>query len=502
MAALLVALYTSFRLPLDTSWTDLFHEGEYLSPHLYFETAHASPLLIHGQMDYWPAQFAATHCPGALLVCTRAINSGFTALAGVLFFLCAMAAAPRHRSRAFAGVIAIILMLAINGTRDTIVNIQQGAPAIRDVWPLTTILFLLLAAGRGGKAGLLLSFLGGLVAGSTMFFAYNRGLANILAVITYIIVTAVAGAGRRKSIAASSGLGIGLALLVGADLDMARTHTANVLYWIMHGEIWAFGVRASLGMLRAFIFYSFAAPLLIGTLWFGWKSWHRQSRSEIVPILAFLAAICALTLMQTMQRYDQVHLSFAIPYLVLLAVVLQSHRPAPTRTAVLRPASLAIYAIGLVLITTDYPLFGGLRGAAAPNLHGLLLGGLPRDIDLVEPDVRSVASLLRLSNPDCTYVLNNAAGLYQLSSRKPCSTVMMPLYASGTAETQIIEDLAKARPPLIVSRSGDWFEVIDGRGLDVRTPKLAAWIAANYPTRFNVGKIELRSRMPGPRRAI
>jgi hypothetical protein len=38
------------RLP-DAPWIDLFNEGEYLSPQLYFNAPGAAPLLIHGQMD-------------------------------------------------------------------------------------------------------------------------------------------------------------------------------------------------------------------------------------------------------------------------------------------------------------------------------------------------------------------------------------------------------------------------------------------------------------------
>lgn len=48
--AIVVVLLTSFRLP-DAPWIDLFNEGEYLSPQLYFDAPGAAPLLIHGQMD-------------------------------------------------------------------------------------------------------------------------------------------------------------------------------------------------------------------------------------------------------------------------------------------------------------------------------------------------------------------------------------------------------------------------------------------------------------------
>jgi hypothetical protein len=120
---------------------------------------------------------------------------------------------------------------------------------------------------------------------------------------------------------------------------------------------------------------------------------------------------------------------------------------------------------------------------------------LPSDAALVGPDVSAVAILLHRTDPACTYALNNAAGLSELSGRKPCSTMMMPAYASGDGEVQLIADLARTRPPVVVSHRGDGIAIL-GRTLDARNPRLAAWVDANYPVAFRIGNIEFRSWAP------
>jgi hypothetical protein len=494
VSAILVALLTSFHLPLDAPWTDLFHEGEYLSPRLYFDTPGASPLLIHGQMDYLPAQLAASHCPGSELVCTRAINGGLTTLAGVLFFLCAVVAVVRGRSQAFAGIAALAILVAINGTRDNLVGLHQGSPSVRDVGLLGTILFLLLASRREGRVGLALALLSGLVAGATAFFSYNRGLVGVLAIIVYVVATVIAGKNRYKSLAAAAGTSIGLALATLPDLGMGRTHIVNIFYWSQHPEIWTYGASLS-RKIRAAAFFIPVISLIIGAMWIGYKSWRRERNSESVPILAVLIAICVLMLQQTTQLYDGTHLSFNVPWVFLLGIVLTNRLPAAPHGFAARPVIAAGCVALLLMLGNGSPILKALAGASVHNLRMIRGREMPKDEALVGPDVHAAAELLRHANPACTYALNNAAGLYELSSRKPCSSLMMPAYASGGGEAQLIADLSRTRPPVIVSHTGDGI-VILGRGLEARNPRLAGWVAANYPSTFKIGNIELRSRVP------
>lgn len=493
-AALVTALVTSFHLPLDAPWVDLFQEGEYISPRLYFDGSGARPLLIHGQLDYLPAQLAGWLCPGTELVCTRAINSGLTALAALIFFFCAVAAVDRSRSRALAGIGALGILFAINRTRTNLGDLHQGAPATRDIGLLSAILFLILASRHHGRMGIALSFAGGLVTSLSAFFTYNRGLTGLLAIGVYIMVSVVGGK-WMKGVAAAIGLAAGLLLLVLIDPGMAQAHVANIIYWSQHHDIWAYEVTSLGQLLRPALFYLVATCLVLSSLWLGWQTWRRQSRTNFLPVLVTLAAICALVLQQGMQRYDDTHLAFAVPWLFLLGLWMTNQLPAPERGRTKRPATAAGFLAVVVLLVNE-PIKHVVAGESRYNLN-LLTGPLPSDGDLVARDVRAVAALLRRSDPSCTYVLNNAAGLYELSSRKPCSDVMVPVYATGEAETRLIADLARTRPPVIVSRSADWFDAIDNRSLEQRTPRLASWIKANYPSTFNVGSYELRSRPPG-----
>jgi len=116
----------------------------------------------------------------------------------VLFFLRAIAAVERGRNKAFAGIAALVILVAINGTRDNLMGLHQGPPSVRDVGLLGTILCLLLAARAGEQTGLAWALLGGLCAGATAFFSYNRGLLEMLAVGVYVAATLIAGRRRSK----------------------------------------------------------------------------------------------------------------------------------------------------------------------------------------------------------------------------------------------------------------------------------------------------------------
>jgi len=103
LAVIVVAITTSFHAWVGEPLVDLFQEGEYLAPRLFFP-AGDHPLLIHGYIDYLPSMGAVAACgtPSAV-ACTRAVNAGCTMLAASAFLFCALSLGGSRRMHALAG---------------------------------------------------------------------------------------------------------------------------------------------------------------------------------------------------------------------------------------------------------------------------------------------------------------------------------------------------------------------------------------------------------------
>lgn len=69
---------------------------------------------------------------------------------------------------------------------------------------------------------------------------------------------------------------------------------------------------------------------------------------------------------------------------------------------------------------------------------------------------------------------------------------MLPIYATAGNEMQVIADLEREAPPLVVGRSGYWTDHIDGRSVVQRTPILNRWFEDHYVTVQTIEGIEVR----------
>lgn len=459
-----LSLLIAFRIPLTTPLTDLFQEGEYLGPRLFAGTGQL-PLLVHGLIDVWPSEAAAWACgEDRVIVCTRATNAALTALASSLFAACAFAVRGARSSDLLAAGGVLLILLLINGQASDPIVLQQGSPAIRDIVLLAELVCLSPRAGRTADLGMATA---GVLAAAGLFWTYNRGLIGVAAIIVGVVALFWVGCRRQAAIGCLA-FAATVALILLAFPESSQAHLANILYWVRHGDVWAY--PDPIGRLRANAgFYSVAClTLMVGAV----GAW-RQRQSRALPMTLVLLVAAAMLIQQIQGRDDSTHLLFAVPWLFLLALrvigLILPARDARTLGAV----SLAL-ACGVGAVTVS-PLYAGL----VANRDALRAGRL-HDEAIVPHATQAAATMLRRAPGRCTYVLDNGQALYSLAGKPPCSRVFVPIYAQDDAETLLIADLDRTRPQMIMGLSGEWFSSIDGRPLSSRTPRLGAWIDAHY----------------------
>ena len=273
---------------------------------------------------------------------------------------------------------------------------------------------------------------------------------------------------RRGALIASAAFASAFALILLAFPDAVRQHVANIAYWARHSDIWAY--PDPLGRAGANAgFYSMACLVLVAG---GLAAW-RQRRTDGLSMTLVLLVVAALIIQQIQARDDWTHLMFAVPWLFLLALRAVGSLVRPGATHAIGAGSLSLACgIGAVMIV---PLYAGLAANGREARAGLI-----HDKALLSQDTQQTAAMLRRAAGTCTYVIDNGMALYSLSGKPPCSRVIAPVYAQNEAETMLIADLARARPPMIMGLSHEWYSMIDNRPLASRTPRLAAWIDAHY----------------------
>lgn len=498
VAALAVVIVTSFHVPLNEPLIDLFQEGEFLAPRFYLQPGGVLPLLIHGQMDYLPNQLAVALCASdGVVACTRVVNASLNALTGLFFLTCAAAAWHRGgRGRAYALLLAMVLIVMVNGPRSSGVALDQGAPALRDPGLFAMLCLLMLAERHPGRGRQMAVLLAGFTAGIAVFFSYNRGVTGIVALAAALAVALVAWRDRLAVLLGGVGLAAGAVIVTLADPAMARQHLANIAYWGNHPEIWAMAPSNAL-ILRGVTFYLPVLLVLAVAVVGGVIHWRGRRRNAELPVLAFLTVVTTIIVQQSVSRYDTIHLSFALPWLFLLLLLIANWLPRSGRGV----DSRDILIVGAIawLVFFDVAREGSSLTEMArnfvPNVR-MMASGLPKDRALIDDDLRRTVDLIVRQGDRCAYAANNAAAIYHLTGKPPCASVMVPVYAAVDLEMAIIDQLRRADPGVIVWNSDDWFTHIDYRTVETQTPRLATWIKASYPYTIQYGDITIRSKTP------
>lgn len=185
--------------PITTPLVDPFHEGEYLSTRMLIGTGMPAPLMIHGSMDYVPANLAAlVFGSDQLIAGTRLMNLLFAQFAAFAFFGALLTLARNRGEALMVMLIGMLVLFWVDERAQTIVALQQGSPATRDLALMAGLWALLAATATTGVKADRLAGLAGLIAGIGWAWAYNRGVILLAAIPVYAVGAHLAGASRRR----------------------------------------------------------------------------------------------------------------------------------------------------------------------------------------------------------------------------------------------------------------------------------------------------------------
>ena len=487
--AVLIALVTALHAAWAGPLSDGFQEGEYLSAFLQIARGQAAPLLIHGQMDYLPARLALAFAgQDHLIAAVRLTNALFGFAASLAFLAGLRALAGRTDERLAATLLGAALLLVLNGPAASAIDLQQGAPAIRDLALLAELYLLIRASSAAQRNATILAALAGLVAGAALFWSYNRGVVGVIALGGWAAAGQLRGPRLALLAAPLAGLGAGLALLWLAEPAVFARHLANIVYWQAHQAIWAKAPDTLPDVVLAAVF-------AVGTLalfaWTAVRFWRGGHAARELATLAALGAAALLIAYAGLNRLDSFHIRFAVPFMTLLAVRL-AVLSRPERLPVLSRNQwmlAAVTGLWLLAYVRPVPLLAGFVGNVAALAHGP-----SADRALAGPALSGAADALRAGGGMCTYTFDNSAALYHLSGLPPCARAMVPVYLAGAEEARTIAELSARRPPLVIGGSDAWYAAIDGKPLAQRTPALARWLTENYVPAKSIGGIELWRR--------
>ncbi len=499
-----------------TAWIDLFHHGETLGPasdYLRGKLPYSGVFPLHGLLqngflDAWLMEIFGRSIDVATM--------RTTILQALMIPLIWVVSWVSFRSWvASAGAVLGAFILAADNQR-----------ALLEI----AVVILLVLAIRGGRMFPVL--LAGAVSGVALFFSFEIGLYCLIAAPVSFVALWLMEPSRDR---------------IGRVLSRTALFAAGVCLGAAPFLLWL----GSKGLAGAFFTTSFVTiPGLIDATWSlpfpdidNWFSkqmpaeslfqlaWHirfvinplilsfavivlglraiRRTVSIDDQVLAVLVVFATVTQRSALGRSDFFHQWFAAflisPILVALiwrlVVLLRRHAPgvriaATIATVVLIPVLLVIsWAPSLLETRLESTVgFKERRAGTAPD-------------DLGEESRRRIGKVVaaieeRVGRDEPIYDFSNQPALYFLADRpNPTRFYQVPIVSPIALQREVVRDLERSRPALIVMSSPDSYDRFDGVLNRDRAPLVASWIEHHYKPDVMVEGVDLwvpQKTKPGP----
>ena len=506
-----ILLVTTFHLPTTRHADDTFREGAFL---MYGVAAPAEvmdrqPIALRGGIERGPAKVAALFCSiDHQIVCVRQINIALTAVTVGLFLLTlTLITGIGSWPKFLAGLPAVATLVYLNGSAGNLVDIYQGAPGMADLFVVAMLcaaVHLVRDAHVTAEHVTRRWIIGfGFIAGFGLFWSYDLGVTIlVLTVIAYFAMNRVL-TGIRAGLSMLIGVAIGTAVpfLIGLNRGVGANFYA-LTYWLQHGDIWWLSWNRSMMFIDG--------PILLMTVGLFWLSLGVMRRNLKIGdggqamLVTLVMTPVVIAVAQMILRTDPQHIGTALAMGSLLAALVLTEMSHDWIWNI-RPAVTAMASAAMVFVVSIYgprPLttLPDMWSRDIPVAIDTWTGPSPRDIDLVPAGLREAAEAIRAKSPTCTYSFSNEGLLYLLARTPPCSRFAYPVYIASDKQSDVISELERANPPVVLGQSAAWSNDVDGRGLADRTPELAAWLNERYPYRKMLsGGYEVRSREAPPK---
>jgi hypothetical protein len=472
--------------------TDGFHEGEYLGAlwtiRTYLSGVTTFPLLVHGPMDYIPSLFASRlSSDQAIIVLTRAINTGIAGLTWILFFDVLLKLLRWNEFRFAAGLASLALffmMIAIVPV--DVVERQQMFLAIRDLFLVAALWCTLrgLSTSSSQTRSVMLLLAGATLAAS-LYWAYDRFLAAIAFGGGLVLVLLLQRAWRQATALVVGGIAGLLLIPFVAPTGNLDENFANLIYWLKYSsEVWHISVRNRAPAVPT-------ALAMVSLLLIFAKAWfHDRSKRDNNLALAFIAGLLALQAFFLLKYFNLPrqpnNYYFVWPFVLLLAAqtlqwpllrkVDEMMRDlwATTRAGGVRQQlGFAALTVSLAVIVTN-----NMAVASATSLRALVRP--PADTELMPTAIVELARDISPSTDGCVLLWSNE-GIFATALRRPfCTRYMYPVYVSAEQEADLLRQIRAAPPAVVTFGTPSWSMNIYGRTMQQRLPAVDRYLRENY----------------------
>jgi hypothetical protein len=505
-----------------TQWLDLFHRGESLGPasdYLRGKVPYRDVFVLHGlmhdgQLDAWLFQLFGRDLDVAL---ARPVVLGAFA-SPALWYL----------GMAIFGSIPLAIATMFLGAVTTLDN-------ERIFFEIAVLAFVI--AGVRGRLRPLLIFFGGVLAALALFFSFDIGLYSIGGGILFLLISAPLT--RRFAAPSPGGRGLlifTLGILAGALPFLiylgsrgalgAFFETSFITIPRIIDAVWSvpfpdmtttFRKNLSLRTISDFLIFEnfrfILNPLVIAVsiACLIQRAIRRKSEWIDVALLA-LTAFALLTQRSALGRADFQHQyfsAFMIAPMILALLTIFAKEVAPLWRDNNGPAFLLLAAVAVL------PLF--ITALWVPDVLNFRLDDLVRYQprvkgfirDAVADEVKGRIESVRYHVYDLTakgtpiFDFSNQPAFYFFLDRpNPTRFYQTPILSPPRFQRETIEALERVRPPLVLRRSPQGFDVFDGVDNSVRAQAVAAYLDDNYEYARSVRGVELWTRKAGGRRNV
>jgi len=502
-----VAVLMLVALAVNASWidpaapmVDPFHEGETLAfgPAVRSPAGLAGAMLIHGPgIDLLPNLVASSLSPAAAIAATRVLRSLqglllWTGLSWGIWELLGIGGGGRlPRWMRLALLVLCSVPLAATGftpemARKTVLALQ----------------FALLARTlrRGPNAPIALA-LGASIPGGFLY-NYLEGLAGAVLIAAGAVLWWWREERRAVSLAGLGAAGA-CAVVAAVAAPTCRAALAQFVYWARDGQmIWGLPLRRNEPAVLVCLFGPLVALHAAACirLWRARRargSWRAAAVAEPDVVLSLaLSASCARS---WIDRADDLHLELAawtsLPLLLSLA------RPALAFAASLRwtrvacaAAVCAVALAGLLGMPVADPVLAGLR------IRDAMAASTTRDEHVLPASYLEAARIVsaELRPSDCFWTLTSEGVWYHLVRRPSCTRFHQVVYArAAEAQGEVIADLERTRPPVILFANEEWWNRVDGVPVAVSNRAIQSYVLSRYRPWRRVGEHWLWKRSAG-----
>jgi len=476
-----------------TQWIDLFHRGESLGPafdYLRGKVPYRDVFVLHGlledgQLDAWLFQLFGRNVDIAL---ARPVVLGSFAVPALWYV-----------GMAVFDSIPLAALVMLLGAVTTVDN-------ERELWEILVLALLLGALRRRSKA---LYVLSGIAAGVTLFFSFDIGLYSIVGGMIVVVSASRRPEGTRPASGGGGGAAVPAGEVAGFTIGIVAGAVPFLLYLASKAALKAFAETSfvvlpkiidavwslpfpdltstfksknlNLHTLSDFILYEnfrFILNPLVICIAIAVLLWRRRKWEWIDTALFALTVFAVLTQRSALGRADFPHQyfsAFLIGPMILILLVLF------TRAARL----WVLLLVPLLAVALWVPDIANARLDDTVHYQGRVTGAGPRDPQAAEIKNRIDAvrywvwQHARPNQP--IFDFSNQPALYFFCERSnPTRFYQVPILSPPAFQRETILALERAKPPVVIRRSPQEFDVFDGIDNAIRAQCVAAYLDDFY----------------------